>query len=107
MGCVPQHDCHPHTIVDYTFFGLNDDTVPIAPRDAMQFGNALFRLLCHIVLADPSHGPVQLLIKVDIADGFYRIGVCPPGVLKLGMAFPTESDQPQLVAFPISTLPMG
>jgi hypothetical protein len=33
MGCVSQeHDCCPRsTIVDYTFFGLNDDTVPIAP----------------------------------------------------------------------------
>jgi hypothetical protein len=39
---LPQHDRRPHTIVDYTFFGLNNDTVPIlAPRDAMQFGNAL------------------------------------------------------------------
>jgi len=105
MGCVPQHDRRPRTIVDYTFFGLNDDTVPIAPRDAMQFGNALPRLLRHVVLADPAHGPVQL-IKVDIADGFYRIGVRPPDVLKLGVAFPTEPGQPQLVAFPI-TLPMG
>jgi hypothetical protein len=41
---------------------------------------------------------------VDIADGFYRIGVRPPDVLKLGVAFPTEPDQPQLVVF---TLPMG
>jgi hypothetical protein len=43
----------------------------------MQFGNALPHLLRHVVLADPSHGPIQL-IKVDIADGFYRIGVRPP-----------------------------
>jgi hypothetical protein len=84
----------------------NNDMVPIThPRDAMQFGNALPRLLCHVVLTDPCHGPVQL-IKVDIADGFYRIGVRPLYFLKLGVAFPTEPDQPQLVAFPI-TLPMG
>ena len=104
MGCVPQHDRRPRTIVDYTFFGLNDDTLPIAPLDAMQFGNALPRLLRHVVMADPAAGPVQL-IKVDISDGFYRIGVRPEDVPKLGVAFPTDPDQPQLVAFPI-TLPM-
>jgi hypothetical protein len=74
----------------------------------MQFGNALPCLLCHIVLADLSHGPVLQLINVDIADGFCSIGVRPPAdVLKLDLAFPTEPDQePQLVMFPI-TLPMG
>jgi hypothetical protein len=109
MGCIPQHDRRPHTIVDYTFFGLNDDMVPIAPQDAMQFGNALPRLLCHVVLlvADPSHGLVQL-IKVDIADGFYCIGVRPPDVLKLNVTFPNKPDQPKLlVAFPTITLPMN
>jgi hypothetical protein len=105
MGCVPQHDRCPHTIVDYTYSGLNRDTVPIAPWDAMQFGNALPRLLRHVIFADPAHGPIQL-IKVDIANGFYRIGVRPNDVLKLGVAFPTKPDQLQLVAFPI-TLPMG
>jgi hypothetical protein len=68
----------------------------------MQFGNALPHLLHHIVLAaDLAHGPVQL-ITVDITDGFYRIGVRPPDVLKLGMAFPMiEPDEPQqlLVVF--------
>jgi hypothetical protein len=104
MGCVSQHDRRPRTIIDYTFFGLNDDTVHIAPRDAMQFGNALPRLLRHVVLADLPHGPIHL-IKVDIADGFYRISVRPPDVLKLGVTFPTEPNQPQLVAFPIILSP--
>jgi hypothetical protein len=35
----------------------------------------------------------------------YRIGVHLHDVLKLGVAFPTEPNQPQLIAFPI-TLPM-
>jgi hypothetical protein len=67
LGCVPQDDRRPRTmIVDYTSFGLNDDMVPIAPRDAsMQFGNALPRLLRHVVLTDPAHGPIQL-VKVDM-----------------------------------------
>jgi hypothetical protein len=77
----------------------------------MQFGNnALPRLLRHVVLADPAHCPIQLGVKeVNMHDRrwfLYRIGVRPPDVLKLGMAFPTDPDQPQLVAFPI-TLPMG
>jgi anion-transporting ArsA/GET3 family ATPase len=54
----------------------------------MQFGNALDRLIRHFVLVDPAHGLVQL-IKVDIVDSFYRIGVRPTDVLKLDVAVPS------------------
>jgi hypothetical protein len=105
MGVVPQHERRPRTIVDYSFSDLNQETVRIAPLDAMQFGHTLPRLLRHIVLANPAQGPVHL-IKVDIADGFYRIGLRPLDVPKLGVALPVGASEPQLVAFPI-TLPMG
>lgn len=96
MGVVPQHEeRRPRTIVDYSYYGLNSETVPIAPMDAMQFGNTLPRLLRHVVLADPAHGPVKL-IKIDIADGFYHIGVRPQDVPKLGVAFPSGPDKPLL-----------
>jgi hypothetical protein len=73
MGVVPQRARRPRIIVDYTFFGINDETVKMAPRDAMQFGKALERILQALVDANPIHGPVHLL-KVNIADGFYRSG---------------------------------
>ena len=71
----------------------------------MQFGNALPWLLHHLVLANPVHGPIEL-IKVDISNGFYHIGVHPKDTIKLGVTFPSEPGHPELVAFPI-TLLMG
>ena len=71
----------------------------------MQFGQALERLLTHIVHADPRFGPVYI-IKVDISDGFYRIHIRPQDVPKLGVAYPTPPGEPKLIAFPL-VLPMG
>lgn len=74
LGVVPQHDRRPaRLIVDYTFSGVNNETVPLAPREAMQFGRALHRVCSRLVHADPRYGPV-LMAKIDIADGFYRRG---------------------------------
>jgi hypothetical protein len=72
MGVVPQRAQCPRIIVDYSFSGLNNETIRMAPREAMQFGKALKRILQTIVDAIPDHGPVNL-IKVDISEGFYRI----------------------------------
>ena len=71
-GVVPQRDRRPRWIVDYSFSGVNQDTLPLAPSEAMQFGHTLDRLLREILLANPDLGPVYMM-KVDIADGFYRI----------------------------------
>ena len=79
IGVVPQHERRPRTIVDYTFHGVNADTVPLTAPEAMQFGRALPRLLEAIGRADGRHGPVHL-IKVDVADGFYRIHLNPSHV---------------------------
>jgi hypothetical protein len=65
IGVVPQHERRPRTIVDLSFFGVNADTLPLAPLDAMQFGRALERILQRLVQADPRYGPTYL-IKVDI-----------------------------------------
>jgi hypothetical protein len=51
IGVVPQRDQQPRTIVDYTFFDVNEDTAALAPREAMQFGRRL-------------SGP-NLVIKID------------------------------------------
>jgi hypothetical protein len=98
------------SIVDYSFSAsslpsVNADTLKSAPPQAMQFGKALRRLLQAINYADPAHGYVYL-IKVDIADGFYRVWVNPEDVPKLGVVFPTLKGQPELIAFPLA-LPMG
>ena len=105
MGVVPQHERRPRPIVDYTFSGVNSDTVPISPSEAMQFGHTLDRLLHQIVHSHPKHGPVHL-IKIDIADGFYRVWVRLHDVPKLAVAIPRLPHEPPLLALPLA-LPMG
>ena len=105
IGVVPQHERRPRTIVDYSFYGVNDETQPVAPLDSMQFGRALERLIRHIVTADPKHGPVKL-IKVDLADGFYRVWLEVADIPKLGVIFPHAPGEEPLVALPLA-LPMG
>lgn len=70
------------SIVDYTYPGVNNETVRLAPPEAMQFGKALQRGLAKVVHADPYCGPVSRG-KTDIADGFFRIGIqaCNVGVI--------------------------
>ena len=72
LGVVPQRDRRPRLIVDYTFSGVNDETVPLAPKESMQFGRALQRVFTTLVHAHPRYGPVQLA-KIDVADEFYRV----------------------------------
>ena len=71
----------------------------------MQFGHVLDQLLRKILLADPSYRPPKMM-KVDIADGFYRIQLNVGDIPKLGVVFPTRDDKEPLVAFPL-VLPMG
>jgi len=105
MGIVPQRDRRPCLIVDYTFYGLNVDTVPLSSRELMQFGCTLERILYHVRHANPCFGPVYLS-KVDLSDGFYRIGPKASAILKLGIAFPKYAGEEQMIAFPLG-LPMG
>ena len=56
-------------ISDYSFFGVNDDTVPLAPPEAMQFGQTLKRLLQRIHRANGVFGSVYMS-KNDLSDGF-------------------------------------
>jgi hypothetical protein len=104
-GCVPQRDRRPRWICDYSFYDINQETIELFAKDAMQFGHALERFLRQILLADPALGPV-LLLKLDISDGFYRICLNAQDIPKLGVVFPTLPGQERLVAFPL-VLPMG
>jgi hypothetical protein len=105
LGVVPQSDQRPRTICDYTYFGVNPETLPLAPQEAVQFGKALQRVLQKIWEANPQFGPVHHS-KIDIADGFYRVWVRPNDVAKLGVLFPSREGEPPLVALP-NVLPMG
>ena len=89
LGCIPQRNRRPRTIVDYSFYGMNAETLRLGPQDAMQFGRTLQRILQGIFDADPRFGPVYF-IKVDIADGFYRIWTNPADIPKMGVVFPTK-----------------
>ena len=107
-GVVPQRERRPRTIVDYTFSGVNGDTVKLAPVEAMQFGTAFFRILSRIFFADPRWGPVYQL-KADVADGFYQVKVALRDIVKLGLVMPGIDGVPDpdpLIAFPMA-LPMG
>ena len=55
--------------------------------------------------ADPRHGPIYMM-KVDIPDGFYRVGMAPEDVPSLGVYLPPGLDGKTLVALPL-VLPMG
>jgi hypothetical protein len=105
LGVVPQRNRRPRLIVDYSFSGLNSETVRLAPPEAMQFGRALQRVLTNVVHADPKFGPCKLA-KIDIADGFYRMWVRMSDILKLGVILPCSQGGVPLVAFPLA-LPMG
>jgi hypothetical protein len=102
---VPQHNRRPRPIVDYTYSQLNHATKRIAPSEAMQFGRALDRLLHKIHHVNRAYGPVYL-IKVDLADGFYRVPLAASDLPSLAVAFPNAPSEPPLVALPLA-LPMG
>ena len=105
IGVVPQKERRPRIIVDYSYWDLNKDTVKLAPAKAMQFGRALECLITKVVHADPRYGPVKF-IKIDIADGFYRIWIRAHDIPKLGVVFPSLAGEEPLIAFPL-VLPMG
>ena len=104
IGVVPQRARRPRTIVDYTFWGQNVETINLNPN-SMQYGKALDRILYQLETADTRHGPLFLL-KIDISDGYYRIPLQLDAIPKLGTIMPTEPHDDPLIAMP-TVLPMG
>jgi hypothetical protein len=47
LGVVPQRERRPRVIVDYSFHGVNTETVKLFPAEAVQFGKANERLQSH------------------------------------------------------------
>ena len=104
-GVKIERDGQPRWLGNYSFNPIKDETLPICDLSAMQYGRCLDCLLQKIVYADPELGPVHM-IKADVSDGFYRIGLCPSDATKLGLVFPSEAGDKDLVAI-LLTLPMG
>jgi hypothetical protein len=105
LGIVPQHERRPRIICDYSFYGVNEDTVPTGPHQAMRFGRTLNRIMTQIVRANPKFGPV-LLGKYDLADGYYRLPLNTNQAMHLACLFPESPGEESLVAIPL-VLPMG
>jgi hypothetical protein len=104
-GVVPQWERCPRWIVDYSWWNVNQETLPLAAIKAMQFGHALDCILREILLANPRLGPIALM-KLNINNGFYHIALNVDNIPKLGVAFPTPPGHEPLIAFPL-VLPMG
>ena len=104
-GVKVEQDRRPRWLGDYSYFKTNAETLPVACLSAMQYGRTLDHLIYEIVYADPALGYVYLL-KADVSDGFYRIGLRPEDAPKLGLIFPSGEEEEPMVAIPL-TLPMG
>ena len=91
LGLVPQQNRRDIMISNYSFFSVNDDTVPLALPEAMQFGQTLKRLLQRIHRAN------------DVFDPVYMSNDCD---LKTRFLFPSRPGEAPLVGIPL-TNPMG
>ena len=105
MGVVPQRERRPRLIVDYSFYEINQTTLGLGPKEAMQFGRTLERVLYQVRHSNPRFGPVYIG-KVDLADGFYRVWLALGAIPKLAVALPLYEGEEPMVALPL-TLPMG
>ncbi len=56
-GVVPQRERRPRPIMDYSYNHVNQNSLDIAPTQAMQFGFCLQRLLQHLAYSNPAFGP--------------------------------------------------
>lgn len=53
IGVVPQHGRRPQPIIDYSYYGINSNTQPNVPIEAMQFGRALECIIQKLSLQTP------------------------------------------------------
>ena len=106
---IDKRDRRPRWVGNYSFYGINEESLPLAATESMQFSHALERFLREFFLASPALGPL-FLDETDISDGFYRIDFAPSDIPKLGLIFLQASSisnpEDQLVALPL-VLPMG
>jgi hypothetical protein len=105
VGVIPQRERRPRPIIDYSYNGVNQGSLPLAPAHAMQFGHSLQRILQRLAYCNPAYGP-PLMAKIDLADGYYRIPLSPAASLELAVVLPADDHRESLIGLPLS-LPMG
>ena len=106
VAAIPQDDRKPRLIYDYSYYGINDASVHLAPTEAMQFGKAFLRILSKILHADPKLGPTQLC-KINLADGYMRVPLSTAAMPQLAFIVPSHpADTEPLIMMHLS-LPMG
>ena len=105
LGVKEERDRRPRLVVDHTWYGVNGHTIEYTPKEAMQFGGALHRILHYIHHSDPRYGPVYLA-KYDIKDGFYRMMLRPDHAPSLAVILPTYPGEEPMIAIPL-VLTMG
>ena len=92
MAIRVKHNWQPCMIVDHTWFGVNDHTIPDLPCEVMQFRGALPWILLLLRHADPTAGPVYLS-KYDITNGFYHMFLKADDALQLAITMPHYDDE--------------
>ena len=104
-GVKVERDRRPRWLGDYSYFKTNAENLPVSCLSSIQYGRTLDRLLHEIVFVDHALGPVYIL-KADVSDGFYHIGIHPEDTTKLGLIFPSGTNEKPMVSIHL-TLPMG
>ena len=106
LAVKDERDRRPRVLMDHSWpwpwDNINENTLPGAPPEAMQFGPMLPRLMCFARHANPKFGPVKAS-KHDIKDGFYRVFLNALDCLKLAALLPRCEGEPQLVGIPMSS----
>jgi hypothetical protein len=105
MAVKDEFNHRPQVIIDHTWFGINEHTIAELPKEVMQFGGALPRLLWILRHADQARGRIYLS-KFDIDNGFYRLFLDANDALKLAALLPRYKGEEQLLAVPL-VLTMG
>ena len=82
-------DRKPWWLGYFSYSNLKPKKLPIAALSVMQYGQALDRLIMEVVISNPALGPIHVL-KVDVSDRFYHIGLRPTYATKLGLVSPSE-----------------
>ena len=70
----------------------------------MKYGRAPEILIREVITSNLELGPVHIL-KADVSEGFYQIVLIPTDAPDLGLVFPSEGEEDDLVAITL-TLPM-
>ena len=105
LAAIPQRDRKPRLIYNFSWSGLNKAVTQVAHKEAMRFGEALYRVIDCILNAPPELGPT-FLNKVDLSDAYMRIWVRLKDIPSVALLVPKATpEEDQLIGFHLS-IPM-